>query len=258
MMMAPPIPPNPEADAAAVGALPARPGRVAAAVLLDYLGFCVAWAAAHLLAIGPPPAWAAPPVFLVLEWFLVRHGRTPGMATLALARIPAGPGRFLWVADREPALRQNALSVLTGVLFLAGGLRLWALAVEGGAAPPPLFRVPEGGAGAAVALPWGVLSLLAGRAFLRLDPRAPLLGVLMLLATLASVALRPEAWGAWLVDGPAAGRALAGDWVTPARTAWLQAWLPVAAWLLCALAALAIALNRGPFRPVRPSPAGPP
>jgi hypothetical protein len=250
MMMAPPVRPHPEADAAAVGAVPVRRWRVAAAVLLDYLAFCVPWAVAgHLLASGPPPpAWAALPVFGMLEWVLLRHRHTPGMDALSLARIPAGPGHFLWVADQEPARRENTLSVLTGVLFMAGGLRLWAVAATGTAALPPVLPIPGGGAGTAGALLWGLLSLAAGLAFLRLVPRAPVVGVFMLLATLTSLALRPEAWGAWVLDGPAVQRALAAGRVAPDLAAWLQVWFPVAGWLTGAVVALAVACNRRPFR----------
>lgn len=247
--MAPPIPPSPEADAAAVGAVPARPRRVAAAWVLDYLAFCVLWAAAaRLPGIGPPPSgWLAMPVFLGLEWVLVRRGRTPGMAALALRRIPAGPGRFLWVADDDPARRENAVSVLAGLLFLAEGLHLWAAAVGNPAALPLPLRA-LGGAGPAAALLWGALWLGAGWGLLRLAPWAPTVAAALLLATLASLSLWPWAWGAWFTEALAARRAAVGGLLPEAHAAWLRAWFPVAAWLLCALGALAVAGNRRPFR----------
>jgi hypothetical protein len=56
------------------------------------------------------------------------------------------------------------------------------------------------------------------------------------------------------VDALAAHRAAVGDPLPLAQAIWAHTWFPVAVWMVCAVAAVAVTLNRAPFRPTRVSP----
>lgn len=255
-----PEPIAPEAadpDVVVVDAAPAPAWRIAAAVIVDYMPFAVLWAIAlRFLVVGPPPpVWVEFSVFLAYEWTLLRHWRTPGVRVMVLARFrvpsdpeaPEGRETVVWVSPAPLLERGNVLSVITGLLFLAEGVHLWAAVLRIGDLPPGLGAIRPSVALSATFL-WGALSLRVGRDFLWLRPRARTLGVFMLLVAMAHVGFWPGVWGDAFADALAVHRAATGALLPPDDAAWVSIWFPVGVWITYAVAAVVVTLNRAPFR----------
>lgn len=194
--------------------------------------------------------WHELALFAVLEAVLYRADWSPGLSALGIRRVSRHASALedddsmgTTLLSVEPRIydRESWVTVLLGVGSILGGTKAIARWAQGAPSPPAFGIQADPTSLAVLTMVGGVLSVLLGYLFLRLEPAA-----LWLALSLVSIAFIAHgmSWSQW--DGYAREmvlhrRALQGIRVRRGEVEFIQALLPEA--LLCAeLAALPVLL----------------